>query len=517
MLFIAVSSALLFFINLISASNVADFLQIGSPMIFFILAVFCLFSFHSRALKTVFCILWVLASVLCFYKLFYGIYFGVEIALSFFDVKSQTHLIWELVSLKLALWILTVTLIPCVVACFWKIKPVRKYMKFGLGGFVVFSLIGSGILALRTSNLQEENLGVIRMGETSLSLFSFSPFDFFYSIGSSARIIRHNNKIKVISLTENHDFTWGDLPKNLKIIFVLGETARSDRFQINGYNRETSPNLMKLKDGDGFFNLQDATACRTYTRGSVECLFSRHTRESYNNKLEETSFTEVLKKMGFKISVFSLQNLGGFYRYLGADKMLSKYDILTSQKSLLDGNVLPLLEKFANNDGKDFILLHTLGSHYHYAQRYPKEFEKFTPTCGERFKSCTSEELNNGYDNTILYTDYVLNEVIEIARGKMAIVIYISDHGESLGENGVFLHGGDISKAPREQLEIPFFIYLSPSFAGTKLGKNVSLKLKNYKSGASHDNIFHSILGCLGVKNADNSAKLIDEKLNLCN
>jgi KDO II ethanolaminephosphotransferase len=274
---------------------------------------------------------------------------------------------------------------------------------------------------------------------------------------------------------------------------------------------------MKLKDDKNFFNFKNATACRTYTRGSVECLFSRHTRESYNNKLEEASFTEILKNMRFKISIFSFQNLGGFYRYLGADKLLLKYDILTSQNSLLDGKLLPLLENSIKDDGRHFILLHTLGSHYHYSQRYPKEFEKFTPTCEDKFKSCTTEELSNGYDNSILYTDYVLNEIIQISKNKMSIVIYVSDHGESLGENGIFLHGGEISNAPKEQTEVPFFIYLSPSFADTKIGKNITSKLRNFKGDASHDNIFHSVLGCIGVKNANNSAKLIDEKLNLCN
>ena len=516
MFFIVNSSILFFLINLISSKNIVDFLKIGSPMIFVLIAIFLLFSFSSRALKITFCILWLPTSVLCFYKLFYSIHFGIEISLSFFDVKSQSHLIWELLNLKLIIWILTATLLPCFAVFFFKIKPVVKYVKFGIGGFFIFALIGGGILALKTSNLREEGLGAIRMGETSLSFLSFSPFDFIYSINASARIVRHNQKIKVASLVENYEFTSQDLPENLKIIFVLGETARSDRFQINGYKRETTPNLMKLLKNDGFFNFKNATACQTYTRGAVECLFSRHTRESYNNKLEERAFTEVLKAIGFKISTFSLQNLGGFYKYLGTDKLLLKYDILHSENSLLDEKLLPLLKNASNQKGKDFILLHTLGSHYHYFQRYPKEFEKFTPICDDKFKDCTPDELNNTYDNTILYTDYILNEVIDTVKDKMAIVVYVSDHGESLGEDGFFLHGVSVQNAPKEQLEVPFFFYLSPAFAQTKIGKIASSKLKNYKGEVSHDNIFHSVLGCVGIKNKVDTAKLIDESLNLC-
>jgi lipid A ethanolaminephosphotransferase len=151
------------------------------------------------------------------------------------------------------------------------------------------------------------------------------------------------------------------------------------------------------------------------------------------------------------------------------------------------------------------IVLHQLGSHgpaYH--KRYPEEFNKFKPGCNtNEIQSCKKSDLVNTYDNTILYTDYILTKIIETLENNTQLntaMIYISDHGESLGEYGIYLHGTPYLIAPKEQTHIPWIMWLSDSFS-QEFGVDVnSLRVKAETGKYSHDNFFHSVLGLLDIK-----------------
>ena len=150
-------------------------------------------------------------------------------------------------------------------------------------------------------------------------------------------------------------------------------------------------------------------------------------------------------------------------------------------------------------------MLHQLGSHgpaYH--KRYPEEFNKFKPGCNtNEIQSCKKSDLVNTYDNTILYTDYILTKIIETLENNTQLntaMIYISDHGESLGEYGIYLHGTPYLIAPKEQTHIPWIMWLSDSFS-QEFGVDVnSLRVKAETGKYSHDNFFHSVLGLLDIK-----------------
>ncbi len=524
MTFVNILGLLFFAINLISSRDICAFLKLGSPMVFILFAVFYLTAFNKIFVKSLFCFLWILTSLLAFYKLFYGVYFNVEIALSFFDVRSQPHLILELLELKLILWFVFVSICPCILVILWKAK--MPTLKQRILGFLFSCLVVIIFFVSTRDSLRRDEGQSISIGKSSISILHFAPFDAIYSLEKAYRFVK--KKPKVMSLVQEYGFQAEDLPQDLKIIFIIGETARSDRFQINGYARETSPNLANLQKSDGgFFSFKNTRACRTYTKASVLCMFSRYTEKTFQQNPTETAFTEVFANLGFKISVISLQTLGEFYKYIGAEKVLVKQDVLLKTKSALDGQLTPLAQEIMQNEGRQFIVLHSIGSHYHYHQRYPSDseksdsakfdFEKFTPTCKDKFKTCNTEMLNNTYDNSILYTDHFINEVIKLAKEEKAVVFYISDHGESLGENGNFFHSFAMENAPKEQLEVPFFVYISPEFAKHKVGKKMKEKLeKHRKEGLSHDNIFHSTLGCLGISNQSQDKKLIDESLNIC-
>lgn len=177
-----------------------------------------------------------------------------------------------------------------------------------------------------------------------------------------------------------------------------------------------------------------------------------------------------------------------------------------------DGLMLPYIEKLLEKQGRQFITVQLSGSHWNYASRYPEEFTKFNPTQKKNAKidqaSCTKEELINSYDNSILYTDFFLANLIDLLKNKNAFLIFASDHGESLGENGRLDHGSEF--AP-EQKEIPFMVWFSDSFK--KNYPELVHAVNSHKGQIiSHDYIFHSVLHCLGIE-----SEVLDLNYSLCN
>ena len=152
-----------------------------------------------------------------------------------------------------------------------------------------------------------------------------------------------------------------------------------------------------------------------------------------------------------------------------------------------------------------FLVLHLKGSHGPaYFKRYPKAFEKFLPTCqSNEFSACDETSIRNAYDNTIVYTDHVLAQLISLLKGQehrfTTAMLYVSDHGESLGENGLFLHGMPYAFAPKEQTRIPMLAWLSPQFTSHEHWSVSCVHQQNAVS-RSHDNVYHTILGLLDIE-----------------
>ena len=155
-------------------------------------------------------------------------------------------------------------------------------------------------------------------------------------------------------------------------------------------------------------------------------------------------------------------------------------------------------------NGNLFVVLHQLGSHGPaYFSRYPVQMRKFTPTCDTSdLSKCTKEQIVNTYDNTVLYTDHFLAKTIDFLKHQSnydTAMLYMSDHGESLGENGIFLHGLPYSIAPKEQTQIPMVLWMSKGFSNSFSINNECLKQKA-DNPVSHDNLFHSLLGMLQIE-----------------
>lgn len=321
---------------------------------------------------------------------------------------------------------------------------------------------------------------------------------------------------KRIDIAKNYQYELNKKSENLNIVLIIGESARVDHFSLSGYKRNTNPWLKQEKN---LIYYPYVTACYPLTRVAVPCMITRATRSDRSISSQETSFIGIFKKLGFYTSWFGMQ--GTFTAidapYLDLAKESHKILLPGTEVTLLsnnDSSLLKFVDQFyqEHNKGASLLVLHTMGSHFHYEDRYPLEFREFTPTCFKKkflsdMSHCQKEELNNSYDNSILYTDAFIKNVIDHLRDKNALVIYTSDHGESLGENGRFLHG---TYNAEEQIAVPMIFWASDKYI-----KNYPQNFRNLNKlkdqAILHDHLFHSILGCSGIK-----SDIINNKLNLC-
>lgn len=280
------------------------------------------------------------------------------------------------------------------------------------------------------------------------------------------------------------------------IIMVVGETARADRFSLNGYHRDTNPKLSKEK----VLSFSNVSSCGTSTGVSVPCMFSSLGRKNYDKEkaLEQENVLDVLKKHGVEVlwrdNNSDSKGVATRVRY---EDFKSPTNNPICKGECRDVGMLSGLDAYidANKDKDMLIVLHQMGNHGpEYYRRYPKEFERFKPACqtGE-LRDCSKQEIDNAYDNAIYYTDYFLSEVINFLKKYdekfETAMLYVSDHGESLGEHGIYLHAAPYLMAPKEQTHVPVIAWTGQNF-------DYSLDdIKPYNDYLiSHDDLFCTIL-----------------------
>lgn len=299
------------------------------------------------------------------------------------------------------------------------------------------------------------------------------------------------------------------------VIMVVGETARADHFSLNGYKRETNPLLRKAN----VFNFPDFWSCATSTAESVPCIFSHYRRNEFDRHRARfaDNALDVLKRAGVAIlwrdNNSSSKHVADRVEY---EQYLNPKKNPMCDSECRDEGMLVGLQEFidAHPTGDVFIVLHQMGNHGPaYYKRYPPEFEKFKPVCKTNdLRSCSKEEVINAYDNAILYTDYVLSRVIGLLKRNddtfETAMVYVSDHGESLGESGLYLHGLPYFLAPKEQRHVPFVMWFGRNFDKEYLGTMNKRRLDRL----SHDNIFATLLGLFEIQSAayDPAMDLLD-------
>ncbi len=461
-----------------------------TSVIIIVLSVFC----YKYTTKPVLIIILIASSIASYYMKNYNVLIDESMIRNVIETNSGE--IYDLLSINLFIYLTLTAILPSILICKIRIryKPLLKELLFKIILLAVAFLI---ILAMFLP-LSDFYFSFFR--EHKQLRYYANPPSYIYSI---SKYIAHHIKsgeAKVKPIGADARIPDADTDREL-IILVVGEAARADRFSINGYNKETNP-LLKRED---IINFPDVHSCGTLTAVSVPCMFSIFGREEYTEKKAESTYNilDVLDMAGVNI-LWRDNNSSS----KGVANRVTYEDYQTPERNTVcdiecrDEGMLVGLQEYIDSKktGDILIVLHQMGNHGPaYYKRYPETFERFTPVCKtNQLEKCTSEEINNAYDNAILYTDYFLSKVIDLLkqnRGFETAMFYLSDHGESLGENNLYLHGLPYFMAPVAQTHIPAIMWFGDGF---KIDKKI-LKEKAAKE-YSQDNLFHTLLGLMEVK-----------------
>jgi len=289
----------------------------------------------------------------------------------------------------------------------------------------------------------------------------------------------------------------GDVDREL-VVMVVGETAREDRFSINGYERHTTP----LLEREHLFSFTGVTACGTSTAVAVPCMFAMSGRKIHSREAaaHQQNALDVLKHAGVHI-LWRDNNSDskGVAERVPTEDFRDPVVNPVCDVECRDEGMLANLQDFVDGfpEGDVLIVMHQMGSHGPaYYKRYPEAFRNFEPTCDtNELEECTREEINNAYDNSILYTDYFLSRVIEFLRSNddrfETAMFYVGDHGESLGEYGLYLHGAPYVLAPDAQTRVPMIFWFGRNYDDADRQAMAAMRDRPF----SHDNVFHTLLG----------------------
>jgi len=315
-----------------------------------------------------------------------------------------------------------------------------------------------------------------------------------YSVNTMRFYIHKHKKNEKEILLPNA--TIADNKKSI-VVLVIGESARSQNFSLYGYKKNTNPLLSKV---DNLFSFK-ATSCATYTTAGVKCILEhKNSNDLYEilpNYLNRNNVDVIWRTTNSGEPPIHIKN----YQTRESLALNCKGDGCNYDEVLLTNLKEQIL---ASKKNKILIVLHTSTSHGPtYSKKYPTQFETFKPVCNSvELGNCSQQELINAYDNTIVYTDYILYNVIENLKALKeysSAMLFVSDHGESLGEKNLYMHGLPLSIAPKEQFDIPFVVWFSDSSKQLKPNRTVS-----------QNHVFHSVINFLGIR-----TPIYDENMNI--
>ncbi|WP_312057328.1 phosphoethanolamine transferase EptA [Pantoea brenneri] len=308
--------------------------------------------------------------------------------------------------------------------------------------------------------------------------------------------------------------------QNLTIL-IVGETSRAQNFSLGGYARQTNPLLAK----DNVIYFPHTISCGTATAVSVPCMFSNMPRAHYDDVLaaHQEGLLDIIQRAG--ISVLWNENDGGCK---GACDRVPHQDMtslnlpgMCINGECYDDVLFHGLDDYINQlKGNAVIVLHTIGSHGPtYSHRYPPQLRQFVPTCDtNQIQDCSQQQLVNTYDNTLLNVDHIVDKAIGVLRAHQdrftTSLVYLSDHGESLGENGEYLHGLPYAIAPDTQKHVPMLIWLSDDYQQRYAVNRGCLTKLAATDDFSQDNLFSTMLGLTGT--ATHEYLPADDILTMC-
>ncbi|MES2018428.1 MAG: phosphoethanolamine--lipid A transferase [Pseudomonadota bacterium] len=419
------------------------------------------------------------------------------------DIAEAT----ELLSWKLLLTVTMLGIMPSLLV--WRVRlefPTGVRGMLRRAGFFAGSLVIAVVMLLAFSKTLVPSLR-----EHRELRFLLTPTNYIQALNSYVKFKRAKAVVVAPLGTDavKLERGSGNHARSVTLI-VVGETARAANFSLNGYARITNPELARQSELINFPHMQ---SCGTATAVSLPCMFSNLGRENYTDAqaYAQQGLLDVLQHAGYQV-LWRDNNSG----CKGACDRVAYEDLAKPvagnqwcvADECYDERLLERLPEMIRAAKDDLVIvLHQKGSHGPaYYKRYPAQFKRFAPVCETiEMDKCSNEAIVAAYDNTILYTDHFLNRTIELLKASAAsdhvntAMLYFSDHGESLGEHNMYLHGAPYLFAPAEQREVPFLMWLSDGF---KSRYRIDQPCLAGRVGQtfSHDNIFHSVLGMLSVK-----------------
>ena len=461
---------------------------------FFVISIFCI----PGIIKPVSIFLLIAGSFASHFMDIYGIVVDKEMLRNAWQTDMQETA--GLINLHLIAYIIVLGVLPSLIVVRAKIvwnNPKKEITRRLVS--IIISLIISLLMILSLSNYYSS---FFRNHKEVRSLAN--PLGFVYASGSLINeSFKGHEAIDPISQGVHLGPALLHQSKPTLVVFVVGETARAANFGLAGYERDTTPLLAK----QDILYFKNFWSCGTSTAVSLPCMFSSLSRKNYsdNDAKSRHGLLDFINASG--INVFWRDNNSGCKGTCDrvtyeSPEALSAEAHCKNDNCYDEALLTNLSEKVTT--GNQFIVLHQKGSHGPaYNERYPESMSIYKPVCNtNQLQNCSKSEVINAYDNTIRYTDYFLNEVIEWLKLQQethnTLMVYVSDHGESLGENNLYLHGMPYAIAPDSQKHIPFIFWASPGFySDRKLNKQCLSDLKSTEF--SHDNIFHSFLGLLDI------------------
>ena len=422
------------------------------------------------------------------------------------DTREARELLsWRLLGALLLLGVLPLALL-------WR-TPLRWAAPLRQAGHNAILLVAACALLAGAGVLFFQDLSATMRNHTQLR-YLINPLNSFYAIAIMGRKPIQRSGVAVAPLGEDaHLPALAAGARPPLVIMVLGETARADHLGLNGYARDTTPRLAQ----ENVVSLRNVWSCGTNTAASVPCMFSNLGREAFENRQTNTEgLVDVLQRAG--LAVLWLDNQPGGckgvcdrvpkvdYRQLQATAPELCADDECFDEIMLRGLDERIAQLPAERRARGVVVfMHQMGSHGPaYYKRTPAGFKKFMPECTTNaLQQCPREQVVKAFDNTILYTDHFLASAIDWLKQRdnqwAPAMVYLSDHGESLGENNLYLHGLPYRFAPDVQKHVPWIFWLSPTFE-QQSGVKLDFLARQQGEKLSHDHYSHSTLGLLGVQ-----------------
>lgn len=450
-------------------------------------------------------ILLLLGSAAANYFMFsYGVVIDGNMMQNAFETNPQEAT--ALLTPRMGLWLLLLGILPAVFVCFVRISKTHPWW-YMLGLRAANVMLSAVVILLVAALFYKDYASLIRNNKSVVKMLTPSNL-----VSGSIKYAQHRYFHKNLPLVKiGEDAHLGPVirgqAKKTLVILVVGETARAENFSLSGYPRDTTPRLKQ----DNVVYFKNASSCGTETAISVPCMFSNMPRSDYDATLasHQEGLLDVMAHAG--VDLLWRENDGGCK---GACDRIPHIDMTKLHLSqycdgdvCMDNVLLYKLNDYINGlQGDGVIVLHQMGSHGPaYYRRSTPEIRQFSPTCdSNQIQDCTHEQLVNTYDNSLLYTDAMLDSTIKLLQlysGKFnTAMVYLSDHGESLGENGMYLHGTPYMFAPSQQTHVPFLMWMSADYERQFGINRQCLQSLAQTDKVSQDNLFHTLLGMLNVQ-----------------